>query len=254
MGRTLVTTGRGGTGKTSFAALSVRFLAPPLLLIDIDPDQSLGEMLGIDLAREGVRTVLEVLFDIQKKRGYENIGTMSLPEKIRYLVNSECLYESGEFDLISLGIKWTTGCYCVPNNLLREIIPGLAGNYADVVIDAPAGLEHLNRRVTSDINDLFLMMDPSLKSMNNIERVHRLTRETGIRYEKFFLVANHRFTEDMLKHIPTGQGTYLGSIAYDRDVERYNFEGRSILDLPKDSPASVSVKEILEKAGCTLRS
>lgn len=72
MGKKIVTTGRGGTGKTTFAALAIKYLAPPLLLIDIDPDQSLADALGIDLEREGVRTVLDVLFDIQKRRAMRN--------------------------------------------------------------------------------------------------------------------------------------------------------------------------------------
>ncbi|MGB2856995.1 MAG: ArsA-related P-loop ATPase, partial [Dehalococcoidia bacterium] len=56
MGKRIVSTGRGGTGKTTFTALATRYLAGPLLLIDIDPDQSLADMLGIDLEKEGVRT------------------------------------------------------------------------------------------------------------------------------------------------------------------------------------------------------
>lgn len=80
-------------------------------------------MLGIDLEKEGVRTVLDVLFDIQKKQGYEELGSMPMPEKIEYLFSSECLYESKHFDLVSLGVKWTEGCYCAPNNLVGGIIP-----------------------------------------------------------------------------------------------------------------------------------
>lgn len=249
MGRKIVTTGRGGAGKTTFAVLAAKYLSPPLLLIDIDPDQSLAEMLGIDLEKEGVRTVLDVLFDLQKKKGYENISTMPLPEKIKFLFNSECLYESKHFDLITLGIKWTKGCYCSPNNILREIIPRLAQNYAHVVIDAPAGLEHLNRRVASEIDDLFLVMDPSLKSMRNIERVQKLARETGITYQKFYFVTNFRFNEEMEKNIQSEHGIFLGRIEYDSDVETYNLKGKSLLELPENSPAYLSVKNILVKAG-----
>ena len=88
-------------------------------------------MMGIDLEKEGVRTMLDILFDIQKKRGYEKLGSMPLPEKIEFLLTKELLYESAHFDLMSLGLKWTEGCCCVPNNLLREIIPRLAQDYAE---------------------------------------------------------------------------------------------------------------------------
>lgn len=249
MGKRLVSTGRGGTGKTTFTALATRYLTGPLLLIDIDPDQSLADMLGIDPDKEGVRTILDVLYDIQKKEGYEELESMALPEKIEYLFSSECLYESEAFDLVSLGIKWTEGCYCFPNNLIKSIIPKLARNYAHTLIDAPAGLEHLNRNVTSEVDDLFLLLDPSLKSMKNVERIQKLTQEIGIRYQNYYLVSNHRFNQDLEAQIPSDSGVHLGRIGYDPRIEEYNLVGRSLLELPDDSPACVSVRQILQKAG-----
>ena len=253
MGKRIVSTGRGGTGKTTFTALATRYLARPLLLIDIDPDQSLADMLGVDLEKEGVRTILDVLYDIQKKAGYEELESMALPEKIEYLFGAECLYESEAFDLVSLGIKWTEGCYCFPNNLIRTIIPRLAQNYAHTLIDAPAGLEHLNRNVTSEVDDLFLLLDPSLKSMKNIERVQRLTGEVGISYQNYFLVSNHRFNEGLEAQIKSNGAVHLGRIEYDPSIEEYNLAGRSLLELPESSPTCVSVKRILEKAGYAVK-
>lgn len=249
MSRRIVFTGRGGAGKTTFAALVTRYLPGPLLLIDIDPDQNLVDMLGVDLEKEGVRTVLDVLFDVQKKQGYQELGSMPLPEKIDYLLTSECLYDSKHFDLVSLGVKWTEGCYCAPNNLLRAIIPRLAQNYAHVVIDAPAGLEHLNRKVASEIDDLFVILDPSQKSLRNVERTRKLVEEVGIKYQNFYLVANYRFAQNAEKHLASANGIYLGRIEPDAEVEEYNLQGRSLLELPDDSPASSSVKKILAKAG-----
>ena len=253
MGRRIVTTGRGGTGKTTFTALAAKYLARPILLIDIDPDQSLADMLGIDLEKEGVRTVLDILYDIQKQEGYEDLSDMPLPEKIQYLFNTECIYESEAFDLISLGVKWTEGCYCAPNNLIRAIIPKLAQNYTNTVIDAPAGLEHLNRNVTSDVDDMFMVLDPSLKSLKNIERIQLLAREVGITYQNFYLVSNYRFNEDLEKRIQSKNGAYLGHIDYDARVDEYNLDGKSLLEVPDDSPAAQSVRQILEKAGYQIR-
>lgn len=249
MGKRIVSTGRGGTGKTTFTALATRYLAHPLLLIDIDPDQSLADMLGIDLEKEGVRTVLDILYDIQKREGYEELSTMPIPERIEYLFSTECIYESKEFDLISLGVKWTEGCYCAPNNLLRGIIPRLAQNYAHTLIDAPAGLEHLNRNVTSEIDDLFVILDPSMKSLKSVDRIQRLTKEIGIIYQNLYMVTNYRFNDELEKRIQSNGGAYLGKIEYDARVEEYNLEGKSLLELPEDSPAALSVKKVLEKAG-----
>ena len=253
MPKKIVSTGRGGTGKTTFTALAARYLKRPVLLIDIDPDQSLADMLGIDLERAGVRPVLDILYDIQKHQGYEELEHMSMPEKVQYLFSAECIYESQDFDLVTLGVKWTGGCYCAPNNLLRGMIPTLAQNYAYTLIDAPAGLEHLNRKVTSSVDDMFIVLDPSMKSLKNIDRIQRLTKEVGISYSHFYMVANYRFDEETEKRIPTSNGTYLGRIAYDPLVEQHNLDGRSLLDLPDDSPTCLSVRSILDKTGHQLR-
>jgi CO dehydrogenase maturation factor len=253
MGKRIVSTGRGGTGKTTFPVLAAKFLSGPVLLIDIDPDQSLADMLGIDLEKEGVRTVLDILYDLQKQEGYEELGDMPLPEKIQYLFNTECIYESEEFDLVSLGVKWTEGCYCAPNNLIRAIIPKLAQNYAYTLIDAPAGLEHLNRNVTAEVDDMFIVLDPSLKSLKNIERIPTLAREVGITYQNFYMVANYRFDDEMEKRIQSSNGSFLGRIDYDAQVERSNLDGRSLLELPDDSPAALSVRKVLVKAGYQTR-
>lgn len=251
MGRRIVSTGRGGTGKSTFVALATRYLNPPILLIDLDPDQSLADMVGVDLERQKVATVSSALYDIlQERRNDPQLGPMALPERTVYLLQVDCLYESERFDLITLGAKLTEGCYCAPDNLLRITIPRLAKNYANVLIDSPAGLEHLNRKVFSDINDLFVLLDPSSKSMKHIGRVKAITGEVGISYDHFYPVGNHRFKKGLEEHIPlTERLSYLGKIDYDARVEEYNLRGRSLLELPDDSPACLSVKRILTRAG-----
>jgi CO dehydrogenase maturation factor len=146
---------------------------------------------------------------------------------------------------VTLGVKWTEGCYCAPNNLLRTIIPRLAQNYADVIVVAPAGLEHLNRKVTSEIDDLFLILDPSQKSLKTIERTRKLIADIGVKCHNFYLVANYRFTQSAEKFVQGADATYLGKIKLDERVEEYNLLGRSLLQLPDDSPASLSVRDIL---------
>ena len=69
MGKLIVVTGRGGSGKTAFAALATRFLPTPQLLIDADADQSLAAMLGIDLEESGISTISDVLYDIRTSGG-----------------------------------------------------------------------------------------------------------------------------------------------------------------------------------------
>lgn len=250
MGKKIVSTGRGGTGKSSFVALATKYLKLPLL-IDLDPDQSLASMVGVDLEEKEIKTVSDVLFDLQKKS--EDLSSIPLTDKLEYLLYSACIYESKDFDLISLGVKFTKGCYCHPNDILRGIIPKLAKNYAYTLIDSPAGLEHLNRKVVSNVDDLFVILDPSKKSRDNVERIQKLAEEIGISFNNFYLVGNYRFRDGLESEFQDLHGTFLGRIEYDPNVEEYNLNGRSLLELPDNSPACLSVKEILTKAGYEIK-
>ncbi len=249
MGKKLVATGRGGTGKTTFTALTSRFLSPPIFLIDLDPDQSLPEMLGINLKHEGVKTVSESLFDTIAGRKDGTGGTMSVQDRIEFLLNAQSLYEGDNFDLFVLGTKLTEGCYCAPDAIISGVIPKIIHSYEYVVIDSPAGLEHLNREIVSDIDELFVILDPSSKSLKHIERIKDITSSIGIKYDHFYLIGNYKFSETAQKKLEALGETYLGNIEYDADLAQYNLSGRSLLDLPEDSPAYRSVKEILTKAG-----
>lgn len=248
MGKIIVVTGRGGTGKSTFAALASRYLSSPVLLIDIDPDQSLADMLGVDLEEEGVKTISDVLYQILDERKHDQETTTPLHDRMEYLLNRECIYEGDRFDLVVLGAKLTEGCYCVPDALVKAMVPKMAKHYPHVVIDSPAGLEHLNRKIVSDIDDMFVILDPSSKSLKHIERIKDVSRSIGIDYKHLFLVANYAFDERSREYLESADETYLGKVDKDDDVLEYNLRGKSLLDLPEDAPASLSVKDILSRA------
>jgi CO dehydrogenase maturation factor len=248
MGNTIVVTGRGGTGKSTFAAIASRYLAAPMLLIDIDPDQSLAEMLGIDLEKEKVKTISEALYEIIEDRRHDGGNPTPLHDRMEYLLNRECLYEGKRFDLIVLGAKLTEGCYCVPDDLIKAIIPKMVNHYPNVVIDSPAGLEHLNRKIISDIDDLFVILDPSSKSIKHVTRVKDITHQIGINFKHLYLVGNYNFDPDTEEYLKNAGEAYLGKIEYDADVRTYNLAGKSLLELPENSPAFSSIREILSRA------
>ncbi len=245
MGRVIVSTGRGGAGKSTLVALASKYLNSPKLLIDLDPDESLADMLGVDLNGKGKKTISSALRDaIEENKRVGRSGYNLLSDVLQSV-----LYRGAEFDLIALGTKFTVGCYCAPDAVLKDFIPSLARDYEEVLIDSPAGLEHFNRKVVVDIDDLFVILDPSEKSIKHIERVKDITRELKVGYNHLYLVGNYRFTEEMEEYLRSVGEAYLGKIDYDANVKQYNLEGRSLLELPGDSPAALSVRRILVKAG-----
>ena len=245
--------GRGGAGKTSFVALTTKFLAEagvsPILLVDADPDQNLGEMVGVDLEKEGKKTISELLYETFKVKGGTQVG-VAPSERIEAKIWEEGLYEGEFFDLMSIGTKWVEGCYCLPNAALKGALEVLTKNYRYVIIDCPAGLEHLNRRITSKVDDIFDMIDPSKKAFNHVARAYRVIKEVGIEFKNFYVLGGFRFPEELGSEVEEKTGLrFLGKIPYDGDVEKYVFSGRSLLELPPTSPAYLSVKDVLERAG-----
>jgi len=249
MARKIVSTGRGGTGKSTFVALMSRYLTPPSLLIDLDPDLSLADMLGIDLTKEGKRTIVEALYDAVKERQHGGSPLTPVEDRFRGFIWGDCLYEGRGFDVMTLGTKDLEGCYCYPDHLLRKIISDLSKNYTNVVIDSPAGLEHLNRNIVSEVDDLFIILDPSEKSLTHIKKVKVILREVGMMYQHFYLVGNYMFDEESEKYFNDAGEIYLGRIDYDQKAEEYNLKGETLRKLPDDSPACRSIRKILEKAG-----
>ena len=160
------------------------------------------------------------------------------------------MHEGKSFDFVSLGTKWVEGCYCMPNAALKGALESLTKNYRFVLIDSPAGLEHLNRRIASKVNDIFEILDPSKKSFDHVMRALRITKEVKIEFDNFYLVGGYRFPENLGSQAQTSlKSKYLGKVARDEKVEELVLSGGTLLDLPTDCAACVSVKKILEEAG-----
>jgi len=251
---TIVVTGRGGTGKSTFTALMARYFGEigltPLLLVDSDPDESLAEMMGIDLKAKNKKSIADVLAEILEERKMTTRVGMSPTEKIEPFLFQETLYEGdGFFDFIGVGTKWIEGCYCLPDHSLGQIMARWSKNYEYVLVDSPAGVEHLNRKITKKVKDVFNILDASKKSIDNATRTYKVMRDVGIVFENYYLVGGNTFSQEFQNDTRKQPFRYLGRIEFDEDVRNFNITGQSLLELPSTSPSYISVKRILEEAG-----
>ncbi|MBS7639575.1 MAG: AAA family ATPase [Candidatus Bathyarchaeia archaeon] len=249
----IVSMGRGGTGKTSFVALITKYFIEtrrtPILLIDADPDQSLADVLGIDFEGEGKKTISELIVETFLEGGGTTVG-IPPSERIESKIWEKGLYEGEGFDLIAIGPKWVEGCYCLPNEALKGALGKITKNYRYVIVDTPAGLEHLNRRITSIVNDIFDLIDPSKKSFDHVARAYRIAKEVNIKFDNFYVVGGYRFPEDLGGEVERRlKLKFIGKISSDENIEKFILSGRSLLEIPGDSPAYRSVRGILARAG-----
>ncbi len=251
--RKLVTMGRGGSGKTSFVALMTKYFIEigdePLLLVDVDPDQNLGEMVGVDFREEEKGTISELLTETFLMEGGTTVG-IPPSERMESKIWEKGLYEGTYFDLIAVGTKFIEGCYCLPDAALKRALEGLTKTYRRVLIDSPAGLEHLNRRIASKVDDIIDIIDPSRKSFNHIERAYRVANEVKIEFKNFYIVGGYRFPKSLEAEVEKRTSLrYLGKIEYDKEVEEYSLSGQSLLEISSSSPAYNSIREIMKRAG-----
>ena len=251
--KTLVTIGRGGTGKSSFTAMMAKCFidmgCSPLLLVDADPDQNLAEMIGVDMKDAGKSTMAELIVDTFIEKGGTTVG-VSPTERIESRIWANGLYEGGHFDFMSVGTKWVEGCYCMPNSALKAALEHLTKNYQYVLIDSPAGLEHLNRRITSKVNDVFEMLDHSKKSIDHAKRAYRIAKEVDMQFDNFYLIGGYRFPQELSSKAEEElKFKYVGKIVADEIVDDYVLNGKSLLDLPSDNVAFASVKAIMNATG-----
>ncbi len=248
--KTIVTMGRGGTGKTSFVALMAKYLintrAFPVLLVDADPDQNLAEMVGVDLEAAGKKTIAELLSETFIEKGGTTVG-IAPSRRIENRLWEQGLYEGGNFDLIAVGTKWIEGCYCLPDAALKNALGTITRQYGYILIDSPGGLEHLNRKIASDVDIIFDIMGPSGKSFAHVRRAHRVIREVGIRFNRFLILGGHAFPATLGARAEAETGlSYAGKIDDDPVVAERVLAGESLLDLPVTSPAYRSVASILD--------
>ena len=193
MARTIAVSGKGGTGKTTFCALLIEELLAagekPVLAVDADPNASLGLMLGT--APE--RSIGDIREDMVEKKMELSPGV----PKVRIVEQeiNECLVESSGFDLITMGRPEGPGCYCAVNNMLRRYLDGLSKSYRFVVMDNEAGMEHLSRRTTDDVEHLFVIAEPTLLGVRTAGRIIALAGKLGRRIRTVHLVFNKTTAE-----------------------------------------------------------
>jgi len=238
--------GKGGSGKTSLASLIIRYLknsgTGPILAVDADANANLGESLGLTVRQ----TVGKMLDEFQGDK--INIPPGMTKELYLDFKLNEILVESPRIDLLTMGRGEGPECYCYPNVILKKFADTLADNYAYMVMDNEAGMEHLSRRTTQDVDVLFLVSNHSVKGVRTIARIIELVSSLKLTVKKLLPVisAAPDKLDPLVKEELERHGIELAAvIPKDEEVYRYDLELRPLLELPDTSPAVQVVRDLM---------
>ena len=250
MAFTIAFAGKGGTGKTTLAALAVRALrelgARSVLAVDADPNSTLHEALGVEVER----SVGEITEEMLEDAATAMPGGMTKDAWLEYNMQ-RYVVEAREFDLLSMGRPEGAGCYCYANNLVRGCIDDLQRSYEYVVMDNEAGLEHLSRRTTRDVDLLLFVSDPAIRGIRTIGRLSELADELKIVVGGRFMIVNRTDgpLDPALERAVFETGVpLLGTVPADQGITFCDLEGNGLFELPDDSPALVAVKAMIASA------
>jgi len=217
--------GKGGTGKTSLTTLAIRYLlgnsSGPILAVDADANANLGESLGLE-----VNYTIGMLLDEFKHEKLSIPAGLSKESYLEMKMNA-ALLEGDKLDLLTMGHGEGPDCYCYPNLMLRKFQDFLSRNYAYVMIDNEAGLEHLSRRTTQDIDDLLLVSDHSVKGVRTLGRIRELVSQLGLRVKRQWVIINrvpgavdplvvaalHQAGIDDIVEVPADEAVYRADLA-----------------------------------------
>ena len=245
MSFTIAVSGKGGTGKTTFAGMIIRFLLDkgkgPILAVDADSNSNLNEVLGVE-----IRSTIGEAREMMKK----DIPTgMTKDIWFEYKIQ-EALTENKGFDLIAMGRPEGPGCYCAANTLARKCLDLLTGNYRYIVIDNEAGMEHFSRLTTRDVDLLFILSDSSRRSILTASRIRDLIHELDLRIVREVLVINRvqgELDQEIYEEVKKQNLELGGVLPVDEEVYRYDSEGKPTFQLPLESKAVQAATRIFEE-------
>ncbi len=232
MGYTIAIAGKGGTGKTTIAALMVRLLKEEklgsILAVDADPNNNLAQGLGLEV-KETIGSILdEVCLHPEKVP-----SGISKDRFIEYQVQTS-ITEGDGFDVLTMGRPEGPGCYCYVNNLLRNITGKLIKDYDYVVIDNEAGFEHFSRRTTRACDALVVVSDATAVGLRAARRISDLVKELNIKAKNSFLLINYS-DKIMEKGEAKKMGLdYIGNIPCDPEITEMSLNGDSLMAIKDD--------------------
>ncbi len=238
--------GKGGTGKTTVAGMLIKYLVSrgktPIIAVDADSNANLNEVLGLEVT-ETIGNARE-----EMKKGVVPGGMTK--DIFMSMKLEQAVVEAANYDLIVMGQPEGKGCYCAANTLLTGFIERLTDNYPYLVMDNEAGMEHISRLTTRDVDILLIVSDTSRRSIQAAIRINELAKTLSIGVGKTYLIVNQvkeELSAPVLEMLSKAELEIAGTIPEDKSIYEYDLNGQPTIEIPEDNAAVKAAFEIFEK-------
>ena len=237
--------GKGGTGKTTMAGMLIKYLVEkgktPVLAVDADANANLNEVLGLPMA--------QTLGDAREEMK-TGVSTGMTKDIFMEMKLQEAVMETPNFDLIVMGRPEGAGCYCAANTLLTQSLERLIDNYNFIVIDNEAGMEHISRLTTSDVDILLIVSDPTRRGLQAAHRIVELTDKLALNVGRKMVIVN-RLRDGQFESLGQALDEYnlqlAGVVPEDLDLQQFDLDGKPTIELKKENKAVKAAYEIFDK-------
>ena len=238
--------GKGGTGKTTLAGLLIKYLVKngktPVLAVDADSNANLNEVVGL--------TVTDTLGNSREEMRKGKVPGGMTKDVFMSMKLEQAVVESAGYDLVVMGQPEGPGCYCAANTLLTGFLERLTGNYPYIVMDNEAGLEHISRLTTSNVDVLLIVSDTSRRGLQAAIRINDLAKTLNIGVAKSYALINRvkEKPDDTVLELLRQAGLELaGTISENQSVYEYDLNGQPTIKMPEDNPAVKEAFAIFDK-------
>jgi len=226
--------GKGGTGKTTISGLLIKYLTAkgktPVLAVDADSNANFNEVLGLSV-NETLGSARE-----EMKKGVVPGGMTK--DVFMSMKLEQAVVEAPGYDLVVMGQPEGSGCYCAANTLLTGFLERLTDNYPYIVIDNEAGMEHISRLTTKNVDILLIVSDTSRRGLQAALRINELSRNLKIGVGESHIIINRckeNPSSDILNMIKDAGINLAGTIPEDKTLYEYDLNGRPTIELPYDN-------------------
>lgn len=246
MSYSIALAGKGGTGKTTIAGMLIKYLGSkkngPILAVDADSNSNLNEVLGLQV-KETLGGARE---DMKKGKVPEGM-TKDIFISMKM---EDAIAEAEGYDLIAMGQPEGAGCYCAANSLLTRFLEQLTVNYPYIVIDNEAGMEHISRLTTKNVDILLIVSDSSRRGLQAAIKINDLAKHLNIGAKKSYLVINRvkDAPSEIDLDIISKDGLELaGTIPENNTVYEFDLKGRPTVEMPEDNEAIQAAYKIFDR-------